>query len=177
MGSAPFTVMAKPAGPSCNLACAYCFYREKAALFPAGAAMRMGPEVLESFTRQYCESRAGAEVAFAWQGGEPTLMGLDFFRRAVDLQKRYAGGRRVTNALQTNGVLLDDEWAAFLAEHRFLVGVSVDGTPGLHDRHRRDPADRPTLDRVLGGVEALRRARVEFNTLTTVGSHNARASG
>jgi uncharacterized protein len=158
MGSAPFTIMAKPAGPACNLACAYCFYRGKAALFPGGTATRMGPDVLEGFTRQYCESRAGGEIAFAWQGGEPTLMGLDFFRRAVELQRRYAGGRRVTNSLQTNGVLLDDAWAGFLAEHRFLVGVSVDGPPGLHDRHRRDPSGRPTLDRVLRGVEALRRA-------------------
>jgi uncharacterized protein len=172
MDSAPFTVMAKPAGPACNLTCAYCFYRDKASLFTDGTATRMGPDVLESFIRQYCEIRPGGEISFAWQGGEPTLMGLDFFRDALELQRRYAGGRRVTNALQTNGVLLDDEWARFLAEHGFLVGVSVDGPPVLHDRYRRDPSDRPTLDRVLGGVEALRRAKVDFNTLTTVGSHN-----
>jgi uncharacterized protein len=170
--SIPFTVMAKPAGPSCNLACGYCFYREKSALFGAGASMRMGPDVLESFIRQYCGSQAGRQISFAWQGGEPTLMGLDFFRRAVGLQALYAHGRRVTNALQTNGVLLDDEWAAFLAEHRFLVGVSVDGPAGLHDRGRRDPAGQPTLERVLGGIESLKRARVEFNTLTVVGRAN-----
>jgi uncharacterized protein len=164
----PFTVMAKPAGPACNLACTYCFYREKAALFPAGTATRMSDEVLESFVRQYLGSRPRGEVPFAWQGGEPTLLGLEFFRTVVELQARYGEGRRVTNALQTNGVLLDDRWAAFLAEHRFLVGVSIDGPPDLHDRYRRDPAGRPTCDRVLRGIEALRKARVEFNTLTVV---------
>ena len=170
---ASFSVMAKPAGPACNLACGYCFYRGKASLFPGTASTRMSPEVLESYIRQYCESRPRGEVPFAWQGGEPTLMGLDFFRQVLALQERYAGGRRVTNALQTNGVLLDDRWAEFLAEHRFLVGVSVDGPPELHDRNRRDPAGQPTLDRVLHGVASLRRARVEFNTLTVVSRVNA----
>ncbi len=169
----PFTVMAKPAGPACNLACAYCFYREKSSLFPSGAATLMGPEVLESFVRQYLECRPRGEVCFAWQGGEPTLAGLEFYRRAVELQARYAGGRRVTNALQTNGVLIDDRWAEFLAEHRFLVGVSIDGPPQLHDRFRRDPAGGPTADRVLGAIGALRRARAEFNTLTVVNRRNS----
>jgi uncharacterized protein len=169
----PFTVMAKPAGPACNLACAYCFYREKAALFPAGAATRMSDEVLESFVRQYVESQPRGEVSFAWQGGEPTLLGLDFFRRVVELQARYAEGRRATNALQTNGVLIDDRWAEFLAEHRFLVGVSIDGPPDLHDRFRRDDAGGPTADRVLRAIDALRSARVEFNTLTVVNRWNS----
>jgi len=138
----PFSVMAKPAGPACNLACEYCFYREKASLFPGAGVARMSDGVLESFVRQYLESQPPGEVSFAWQGGEPTLLGLEFFRRAVALQARYAGGRRVANALQTNGVLIDDRWAEFLAEHRFLVGVSIDGPPGLNDRFRRDPRAR-----------------------------------
>ena len=165
--------MAKPAGPACNLACEYCFYREKSSLFPAGAATRMSPEVLESFVRQYIESQPRGEVTFAWQGGEPTLLGLDFFRRVVELQARYAEGRRVKNALQTNGVLIDERWAAFLAEHAFLVGVSIDGPPQLNDRFRRDPAGGPTADRVLRAVEALKRAHVDFNTLTVVNRRNA----
>jgi uncharacterized protein len=171
--STPFTVMAKPAGPACNLACEYCFYREKSSMFPAGSATRMSPEVLESFVRQYIESQPRGEVTFMWQGGEPTLLGLDFFRRVVELQARYAGGRSVKNALQTNGVLIDDRWAAFLAEHRFLVGVSIDGPPHLHNRFRRDTAGGPTADRVLRAVEALKRARVDFNTLTVVNRRNA----
>ncbi|OHD73669.1 MAG: anaerobic sulfatase maturase [Spirochaetes bacterium RBG_13_68_11] len=169
----PFTIMAKPAGPACNLACEYCFYREKSSLFPTGAATRMSPEVLESFVRQYIGSQPRGEVTFAWQGGEPTLLGLDFFQRVVALQARCAEGRRVKNALQTNGVLIDERWAAFLAEHAFLVGVSIDGPPQLNDRFRRDPAGGPTADRVLRAVEALKRARVDFNTLTVVNRRNA----
>jgi uncharacterized protein len=168
-----FTVMAKPAGPACNLACEYCFYREKTSLFPAERAPRMSPEVLESFVRQYIESQPRGAVTFAWQGGEPTLLGLDFFRRVVELQARFAEGRRVQNALQTNGVLIDERWASFLAEHAFLVGVSIDGPPQLNDSFRHDPAGGPTADRVLRALEALKRAHVEFNTLTVVGRHNA----
>jgi uncharacterized protein len=170
--STPFAVMAKPAGPACNLACAYCFYREKAALFPSGSATSMRADVLESFVRQYIGSQPRGEASFLWQGGEPTLLGLEFFRRVVELQTRYADRRRVTNALQTNGVLIDDRWAEFLAEHRFLVGVSIDGPPVLNDRFRRDPAGRPTTDRVLSAIEALKRARVDFNTLTVVNRQN-----
>ncbi|MCX7030283.1 MAG: anaerobic sulfatase maturase, partial [Spirochaetes bacterium] len=148
-------------------------YREKSSLFPAGAATRMSPEVLESFVRQYLESQPRGEVSFAWQGGEPTLLGLDFFRRAVELQTRFADGRTVRNALQTNGLLIDDRWAAFLAENGFLVGVSIDGPPALHDRFRRDPAGAPTADRVMRAVEVMRRARVDFNTLTVVNRCNS----
>ena len=133
----------------------------------------MSDAVLESFVRQYLESQPPGEVSFAWQGGEPTLLGLEFFRRAVELQARYAGGRRVTNALQTNGVLIDDRWAEFLAEHRFLVGVSIDGPPELNDRFRRDPSGGPTTDRVLGAIGALKRAGAEFNTLTVVNRRNS----
>jgi uncharacterized protein len=165
--------MAKPAGPACNLACAYCFYREKSALFPRGAATRMSPGTLETFVRQYLESQPRGEVTFAWQGGEPTLLGREFFRRAVELQARFAGGRRVRNALQTNGLLIDEPWAEFLAENGFLVGVSIDGPPELHDRFRRDPAGEPTAGRVVRAIETMRRARVDFNTLTVVNRWNS----
>lgn len=171
--STPFTLMAKPAGPACNLSCAYCFYLEKASLFPPGAATRMGPEVLESCVRQYLESQPRGEVSFAWQGGEPMLLGMEFFRRALELQARYADGRRVRNALQTNGVLVDDRWAEFLAANRFLVGVSIDGPPELHDRLRRDAGGGPTSDRVLRAIASLRRAGADFNTLTVVHRANA----
>jgi uncharacterized protein len=170
---APFTVMAKPAGPACNLACEYCFYREKSALYP-GMPTRMSAETLETFTRQYLESQPRGELTFAWQGGEPTLLGLEFFRAAVELQRRYADGRRVRNALQTNGVLIDGQWAEFLAANDFLVGVSIDGPPELHDRFRRDPAGRPTSERVVEAIGVMKRAGVEFNTLTVVNRRTSR---
>jgi len=168
-----FQLMAKPAGPACNLACRYCFYREKAALYPDRASWRMGDAVLESFTRQYIGTRRGAEAEFAWQGGEPTLAGLDFFRKAVELQARYADGKAVRNAFQTNGILLDDAWCSFLAENRFLVGLSLDGPPELNDRWRRDAAGAPTAELVLRAAERLRSHGVEFNILCAVHRDNA----
>jgi uncharacterized protein len=168
-----FFVMAKPPGPACNLACEYCFYREKSSLFPEGPATRMSEQVLESFIRQYIESQPTAEVTFAWQGGEPALLGLDFFRKTIELQARYADGRSIRNALQTNGLLLDDRWADFFAEHHFLVGVGIDGPKELHDIFRRDSAARPTADRVLQAIATLRERGVEFNTLTVVNRRNS----
>ena len=177
----PFHVMAKPAGPECNLDCHYCFYTDKRELFPGAGATRMSEEVLEELTRQYIESQpAGTpEVDFAWQGGEPTLMGVAFFRRAVELQRRHARpGMRVSNSLQTNGVLLDDDWGEFLRRNGFLVGLSIDGPRELHDAYRRDRGDGDTFERVLRAVELLHRHEVEFNTLTVVhhsnGPHPAR---
>ena len=169
----PFHVMAKPAGPRCNLACQYCFYLEKEQLFPEAPLAAMSAGVLESYIRQYIESQEAPEVTFAWQGGEPTLMGLDFFRRAVELQQQHANGKRVTNTFQTNGILIDDEWAAFLAEQGILVGLSIDGPAELHDARRRDKGGRGTFDRVMRGMECLRRHEVEFNTLTCVHRANA----
>ncbi len=131
-----FHVMTKPIGPVCNLDCTYCFYLEKKDLYPGNRRWRMPDDLLESYVRQYIEAQDVPEVHFAWQGGEPTLMGLPFFRRVVELQRRYAGGKTIHNALQTNGTLLDDEWCRFLAEHRFLVGLSIDGPRELHDAHR-----------------------------------------
>ncbi len=171
----PFHVLAKPIGPLCNLRCEHCFYLDKVSLYPRGERFRMPDPVLERFVRERIESRpAGAqEVEFAWQGGEPTLMGLDFFRRALAFQRRFAPrGLRVQNSLQTNGTLLDDEWGSFLHEERFLVGISIDGPPDLHDHYRVDELGRGSLDAALRGLDVLLRHRVEFNTLTCIQAHN-----
>lgn len=169
-----FHVMAKPIGPKCNLACAYCFYLEKENLFSGDENYRMTDAVLESFVRQYIESQHTPEVTFAWQGGEPTLMGLDFFRRVVELQARYANGKAIQNSFQTNATLLDDAWCAFFTEHHFLIGVSLDGPRELHDRYRRDKGGQPTFDRVMRGLEFLKKHQTEFNTLTVVNRANSR---
>jgi uncharacterized protein len=171
--SAPFHLLTKPIGSHCNLDCTYCFYLEKAHLYPKGAVHRMSPAVLEAYVREYIAAQPGGTVQFAWQGGEPTLLGLDFFRNAVALQQRHAGGKTIENALQTNGVLLDDAWAEFLAEHRFLVGVSLDGPRELHDVYRVGKGGEPTFERVMQGLAVLKTRGVEFNTLTTVHRRNS----
>jgi uncharacterized protein len=168
-----FHVMAKPSGAICNLNCKYCFYLEKESLFDSAATFRMSDAVLEAYIRQQAEEQRGNEVVFAWQGGEPTLMGVDFFRKAVDLQRRYANGRTVQNAFQTNGVLLDDAWCEFLKAENFLVGISLDGPQPLHDRYRVDKGGKPTFDRVIRGLNLLKKHGVEFNTLTVVHRENA----
>ena len=168
-----FHVMTKPIGPMCNLDCTYCYYLEKENLYPPDEQFRMSEEVLEDYVRQYIASQDAPEVVFAWQGGEPTLLGVDFFRKAVGFQQKYAAGKRVSNALQTNGTLLDDEWGPFLAEHQFLIGLSVDGPAELHDAYRVDKRGRPTFDQVMRGLEVLKRHGVEFNTLTVVNRKNS----
>ena len=167
-----FHVVAKPIGPICNLDCQYCFYLEKEKLYPSTHRWGMSPDVLESFIRQYIEAQAAPNVSFLWQGGEPTLLGVDYFRQVVALQQRYAGGKQIENALQTNGVLIDDDWAEFLAENQFLVGLSIDGPPEFNDSYRVDKAGRATFDKVIRGLETLNRHRVEFNTLTCVHRQN-----
>jgi uncharacterized protein len=170
-----FHVMTKPVGPICNLDCKYCFYLEKERLYPSDESFRMSDAVLESYVRQYIEAQDVPEVNFAWQGGEPTLLGVGFFRRVVELQKQYCpAGKRVTNAIQTNAVLLDDEWCEFLRDNGFLVGVSIDGPREMHDRYRVDKEGHPTFDRVMRGLELLKSHRVEFNTLTVVNRLNSR---
>jgi len=165
--------MLKPNGPICNLNCAYCYYLSKEQLYP-NSDFRMSDELLEEFTRQYIEAQRVPEVTFGWQGGEPLLMGLDFFRRAVELQERcHRPGRRVINALQTNGVLLDDEWCRFFREHHFLVGLSLDGPRELHDVYRVDKGGNSTFDRVMAGVALLKKHKVEFNILACVHAANA----
>jgi len=168
-----FHVMLKPRGPVCNLDCAYCYYLSKAQLYP-GSDFCMTDEVLESFTRQYIAAQRVPEVTFGWQGGEPLLMGLDFFRRAVALQERYRRpGMRVVNALQTNGTLLDDDGCRFFREHDFLVGLSLDGPRQAHDAYRVDKGGKPTFDRVMAGLALLKEHAVEFNILATVHAANA----
>ncbi len=170
--SPPFHVMTKPVGPICNLACRYCFYLEKEKLYPANEPFRMSDAVLESYIRQYIHDQGASEVHFAWQGGEPTLLGVDFFRKVVDLQKKLGDGRVIHNAIQTNGTLLDDAWCAFLTEHHFLVGLSVDGPAPLHDRYRVDKRQQPTFDLVMRGLAYLKKHATEFNTLTVVNRAN-----
>jgi uncharacterized protein len=163
-----FHVLAKPTGAICNLDCSYCFFLSKEDLYP-GSEFRMGDDLLTQYLRQLLESHHTPEVTVAWQGGEPTMMGLDFFRRAVDLVARLARpGQRVEHTMQTNGTLIGDQWAAFLAEHDFLVGISIDGPRDLHDAYRVDKGGRPTFDRVIRGLEVLKAHGVRWNVLTTV---------
>lgn len=166
--------MTKPIGPLCNLDCEYCFYLEKETLYPEKSSFRMSDEVLEKYVKSYIESQPTQEVSFAWQGGEPTLLGVDFFRKVVELQKKYGEGRQISNAFQTNGTLLNDEWGEFLRESGFLVGISIDGPARLHDRYRVDKGQKPTFDRVMRGVEVLKKHEVEFNTLTVVNRANSK---
>ena len=169
-----FHLMAKPAGPRCNLRCTYCFYREKETFFPEHRTLRMSDEVLEAYTRKYIESQPGPSVVFDWQGGEPTLAGIDFFRRALDLQKKYGGGKRIQNTLQTNGTLLDEDWCIFLSKNRFLVGLSLDGPEAVHDAFRVDPKGNPTCSRVLEALGMMQGHGVEVNVLATVNGESAR---
>lgn len=174
MAQPPFHVMTKPIGPICNLDCKYCFYLEKEKLYPDTKKWQMSDEVLEQYIRDYIAAQPQEEVHFAWQGGEPTLLGVDFFRAVVEMQKRYAHGKQIHNALQTNGVLIDDEWGEFLAENGFLVGVSIDGPRELHDCYRVDKGQAPTFDRVMRGIGKLKQHGVEFNTLTVVHRQNSK---
>lgn len=169
-----FSLMAKPAGPGCNLRCDYCFYREKETFFPENSVFRMSDEVLEAYTREYIGSQPGSAVTFDWQGGEPTLLGVDFFQRALEFQKRYGRGKQIFNTLQTNGTLLDEAWCVFLAKNRFLVGLSMDGPEAVHDVYRRDEHGRPTLARVLYSFRMMRSYGVEVNVLATVNSESSR---
>lgn len=169
---APFHVLAKPTGAICNLDCSYCFYLSKERLYP-GSSFRMPDDVLEAFVQQRLEGQPGPVVTIAWQGGEPTLMGLDFFRRSIELERRWRRpGTTVEHLLQTNATLLDEEWCAFLAEHDFLVGVSVDGPGALHDAYRVDRGGRPTFERVMRGVRLLRAHGVRLNALAAVHAVN-----
>lgn len=170
---AAFHIMMKPRGAICNLDCAYCYFLSKEMLYP-GSRFRMSNELLEEYTRQYIEAQRVPEVTFAWQGGEPTLMGLDFFRLAVELQQKYCKpDMKIHNALQTNATNLNDDWCTFFRENDFLIGVSLDGPRELHDMYRRDKGGKPTFDTVMGGIELLKKHRVEFNILTTVHAANA----
>ncbi len=170
---AAFHVMSKPTGAICNLDCEYCFFLSKEQLYP-GSRFRMEPHVHEAYLEQLLAAHEGVEeVVVAFQGGEPTLMGLEFFARTLELEEKLRRpGQRILNTIQTNGTLLDDEWGAFLAANHFLVGLSIDGPRGMHDAYRVDKGGKPTFDRVLRGLDVLRRHEVEWNALTTVNTAN-----
>jgi uncharacterized protein len=166
--------VAKPIGPVCNLDCAYCFYLEKQALYGAGEDYRMPDAVLTAFIRRYVEAQPTPVVEFVWQGGEPTLLGVDFFQRVVELQRPYAGRKTIANSLQTNGTLLDDEWCRFLKQHNFMVGISLDGPREIHDRYRRDRQGNGSFAAVMGGLKLLQKHGVEYNVMASVARETAR---
>jgi uncharacterized protein len=173
-GPAAFHLLAKPTGAVCNLDCSYCFFLSKEMLYP-GSRFRMADELLETYLRQLIEAHARVpEVTIAWQGGEPTLMGVEFFRRSVELASRYLRpGQRAAYTIQTNATLVDEEWAQFFKEHDFLVGVSIDGPQALHDAFRVDKGGKGSFDKVVRGLGFLQRAGVEWNALTTIHAANA----
>jgi uncharacterized protein len=168
----PFHLLAKPSGPICNLDCQYCFFLSKEALYP-GDRFRMGDDLVETYLRQLLDAQPDGTVVIAWQGGEPTLMGVDFFARAVETAERLRRpGQTLEHTMQTNGTLLDDAWGELLARHGFLVGLSIDGPPALHDAYRVDKRGEPTSAKVLRGWEVLRRHGVAVNVLCTVHAAN-----
>jgi uncharacterized protein len=166
--------MAKPIGPICNLDCAYCYYLSKEGLLNTSNNWRMSDEVLEEYIRQYIEGQNHEEIVFTWQGGEPTLLGLDFFKRVIELEKKHCPPhKRVENDLQTNGTLLDDRWCEFLTENKFLVGLSIDGPRELHDYYRKDKAGKGSFDRVFNSARLLRKHGTAFATLSCVNRKTA----
>ena len=166
-----FTSMVKPVGSLCNMRCKYCYYLDKAALYDYSQP-QMDERLLERYIRANIEGNNSPVIAFAWHGGEPLLAGKEFFRKAVALQQKYAEGKTVENSIQTNGLLVDDEWCQIFRDNNFLVGVSIDGPEHIHDAHRLDAGGNPTFARVMKGIERLYRNRVEYNTLTTVNIHS-----
>ncbi|MCP5532816.1 MAG: anaerobic sulfatase maturase [Akkermansiaceae bacterium] len=170
----PFHLLAKPIGPVCNLDCTYCFYLEKEKLYGRKESWRMDDATLDRYVRDYIAAQPGEEASFAFQGGEPTLLGVPYFEKVVALQRKHAAGKRIENSIQTNGTLLDDTWGAFLAENRFLVGLSLDGPRDLHDPWRVDRRQQPTFDKVMAGADLLKRHGVEFNLLACVNATTVR---
>ena len=166
-----FTSMVKPVGSLCNMRCKYCYYLDKAALYD-NHQPKMDEALLENYIRANIEGNSSPVIAFAWHGGEPLLAGKEFFRKAVALQQKYGGGRTIENSIQTNGLLIDDEWCQIFRDNNFLVGVSIDGPESIHDAHRVDVGGQPTFARVMKGIERLYRNRVEYNTLTTINIHS-----
>jgi len=169
---AAFSIMAKPAGPLCNLDCTYCYYLEKKLLYPGIKDFRMPDDVLENFIKQYIESVDIPAVTFVWQGGEPTIAGIDFFRKALSLQKKYANGKIIENSFQTNGTRLTADWCNLFRDNNFLVGISIDGEEHNHDHYRKTASGAPTFRSVMKGIELLHQHKVEFNTLSCVNRYN-----
>jgi uncharacterized protein len=166
-------VLAKPIGPACNIKCDYCFYLEKHALFDKGEDMRMPDDVLAAYISSYVQSQPTPVVEFVWHGGEPTLLGIDFFRKVVELQKPFLGKKQITNSLQTNGTRLTDEWCEFFKQNNFFIGLSLDGPREIHDLYRKDHMGRATFDDVMRGLKLLQKHGVECNILACVGKETA----
>lgn len=169
----PLYVMLKPAGAHCNLACKYCYYLEKDKLYPTAQRHLMSDEMLEQFTREYIEAQTMNQVLFTWHGGEPLLRSIDFYRKALSLQQKYAGGRRIDNVIQTNGTLLTDEWCEFFAQNHWLVGISIDGPQPDHDHYRLTAAGKPSWKKVMQGIKLLKKHGVEWNAMAVVNAYNA----
>ena len=169
----PLYVMLKPAGAHCNLACKYCYYLEKTKLYPTAQRHLMSDEMLEQFTREYIEAQTMNQVLFTWHGGEPLLRSIDFYRKALSLQQKYAGSRRIDNVIQTNGTLLTDEWCEFFAQNHWLVGISIDGPQPYHDHYRLTAAGKPSWKKVMQGIKLLKKHGVEWNAMAVVNAYNA----
>ncbi len=169
----PLYVMLKPAGAHCNLACKYCYYLEKNKLYPTAQRHLMSDEMLEQFTREYIEAQTMNQVLFTWHGGEPLLRSIDFYRKALSLQQKYAGSRRIDNVIQTNGTLLTDEWCEFFAQNHWLVGISIDGPQPYHDHYRLTAAGKPSWKKVMQGIKLLKKHGVEWNAMAVVNAYNA----
>ena len=169
----PLYVMLKPAGAHCNLACKYCYYLEKNNLYQNSHRHLMSDEMLEQFTREYIEAQTMPQVLFTWHGGEPLMRSIDFYKKALELQKKYAHGKQIDNVIQTNGTLLTDEWCEFFAKNHWLVGISIDGPQEYHDHYRVTPAGKPSWEKVMQGIQLLKKHRVEWNAMAVVNAYNA----
>ena len=169
----PLYVMLKPAGAHCNLACKYCYYLEKNKLYDKSHRHIMSDEMLEQFTREYIEAQTMPQVLFTWHGGEPLMRSIDFYKKALTLQKKYARGRRIDNVIQTNGTMLTDEWCEFFAQNNWLVGISIDGPQEYHDHYRLTTTGNPSWQKVMHGIELLKKHHVEWNAMAVVNAYNA----
>ena len=169
----PLYVMLKPAGAHCNLACKYCYYLEKNNLYQNSHRHLMSDEMLEQFTREYIEAQTMPQVLFTWHGGEPLMRSIDFYKKALALQKKYAHGKQIDNVIQTNGTLLTDEWCEFFAKNHWLVGISIDGPQEYHDHYRVTPAGKPSWEKVMQGISLLKKHRMEWNAMAVVNAYNA----
>lgn len=169
----PLYVMLKPAGAHCNLACKYCYYLEKSKLYATSQRHLMTDEMLERFTQEYIEAQTMGHVLFTWHGGEPLMRSIDFYKKALTLQQKYARGRHIDNVIQTNGTLLTDEWCEFFAQNHWLVGISIDGPQQYHDHYRLTSAGKPSWERVMHGIRLLNKHHVEWNAMAVVNAYNA----
>lgn len=171
--SSPTYVMAKPAGPLCNLACNYCYYLEKQNLYKQQQGKTMTDETLETFVRDYIAAQSTPSVLFTWHGGEPLMRPITFYRRVLELQRKYAAGRAIDNCIQTNGTLITPEWAQFFHDNQFLVGISIDGPQDMHDRYRKSRLGRPSWRQVMKGIDLLNRYGVEWNAMAVANATTA----